>query len=64
MADHLHWPVLIPEVVGPHEVFHLAVLAGIAFHWVFIRRIASGANARFLHPQVPMLHVLALGKRG
>ena len=64
MADHLHWPVLIPEVVGPHEVFHLAVLAGIAFHWAFIRRIASGANARFLHPQVPMLHVLALGKRG
>ena len=63
-ADHFHWPVPLPGVVGPHEVFHLAVLAGIAFHWAFIRRIASGANARFLHPQVPMLHVLALGKRG
>ena len=63
-ADHFHWPVLIPNVFGPHELFHLAVLAGISFHWAFIRGIASGANARFLHPQVPVLHVLALGERG
>ena len=64
VADHFYWPVLIRDVVGPHEVFHLAVLAGISFHWAFIRRIASGANSRFLHPQIPVLHVLALGKRG
>ena len=59
VADHAHWPVLLPGIVGPHELFHCAVLAGIAFHWAFIRRIASGANARFLHPEVPMLNVLA-----
>lgn len=62
LADHARWPVLAPGFFGPHELFHLAVLAGIAFHWAFIRRIASGANARFLHPEVPVLHVLARGE--
>ena len=32
-------PVLIQRWVGPHEVFHLAVILGVAFHWVFIRRL-------------------------
>lgn len=41
-ADYARWPVLIAGVVGPHEVFHLAVLAGISFHWTFIRGIAAG----------------------
>lgn len=44
IADHFHWPVLIPDVVGPHEVFHLAVLAGIGLHWTFIHRIARGGG--------------------
>lgn len=35
-------PMLIPGVIGRHELFHLTVLAGIAFHWQFIYRIASG----------------------
>jgi hypothetical protein len=34
--------MLIPGVIGRHELFHLAVLAGIALHWQFIYRIASG----------------------
>jgi channel protein (hemolysin III family) len=42
LADHFHWPLLIAGIFGPHEVFHLAVLAGISFHWAFIRRIAAG----------------------
>jgi channel protein (hemolysin III family) len=42
VAEFLGWPVLVAGVIGPHEVFHLAVLAGISFHWAFIRRIASG----------------------
>jgi predicted membrane channel-forming protein YqfA (hemolysin III family) len=49
------------DIVGPHELFHLAVLAGISFHWAFIRTIASGAYDRALHPQVPVLHVFARG---
>jgi channel protein (hemolysin III family) len=42
LAEFLRWPVLLAGVVGPHEVFHLAVLAGIACHWAFISSIASG----------------------
>jgi channel protein (hemolysin III family) len=29
----------VPGVIRAHEVFHLFVLAGIAAHWVYIRRI-------------------------
>jgi channel protein (hemolysin III family) len=63
LSEHVRWPILVPGIVGPHELFHVAVLAGISFHWAFIRRIASGRiasdDARFLHPEVPVLHVLA-----
>jgi channel protein (hemolysin III family) len=40
--EFLRWPVLIPGVIGPHELFHLAVLAGMGFFWQFIYRIAAG----------------------
>ena len=64
LADFLLWPTLIEGVVHPHELFHFAVLAGIACHWAFIRRIADGRNAIFLDPQVTVLHILAGGERG
>jgi channel protein (hemolysin III family) len=38
VVDYLRWPALIPGVVGPHELFHVLVLAGIAFHWSFVYR--------------------------
>ena len=44
-VDFLGWPVLVADVVGPHEIFHLAVLAGISFHWAFIQGIASRNRA-------------------
>ena len=37
--EFLRLPVVIPGVLGPHELFHLAVLAGIMFHWLFIRSL-------------------------
>ncbi len=37
-------PMLIPGVVGRHELFHLAVLAGMGFHWRFMRGIADGSR--------------------
>jgi channel protein (hemolysin III family) len=46
--EFLRWPVLLGGVVGPHEIFHLAVLAGIACHWAFIQRIAG--NSAFFDP--------------
>lgn len=59
LVDFLEWPVLIAGVVGPHEVFHLGVVAGIAFHWAFIRGIASGARAGVLDAEVAVLGVRA-----
>ena len=44
LAEFLRWPVPLPGIVGPHEIFHLAVLAGIGCHWAFILGIASGAQ--------------------
>ncbi len=45
VLEFLRWPVLIPGVVGPHELFHVAVLLGISWHWEFVRRFASGKVA-------------------
>lgn len=33
---------IVPGVFGGHEVFHLAVIAGIGIHWFFIHRVADG----------------------
>lgn len=30
------WPTIFPGVFGPHELFHVFVLAGAYFHWQFI----------------------------
>ncbi|MCR9291632.1 MAG: hemolysin III family protein [bacterium] len=32
----LNAPTLIPGIIGPHELWHIAVLAGLALHWMFI----------------------------
>jgi channel protein (hemolysin III family) len=32
-------PIVIPRWVGPHEIFHVAVIAGVALHWSFVRRL-------------------------
>lgn len=41
VLDFMRWPVVIPGIVGPHEVFHLAVLAGLGWHWWFLRSVAD-----------------------
>jgi channel protein (hemolysin III family) len=40
--DYARWPTVIPGVIDGHEVFHVAVIIGAIFHWVFIWRIANG----------------------
>ncbi len=37
-----NWPVLWPGVIGPHEFWHLFVLAGLYFHWKFMFQFAAG----------------------
>ena len=40
-VEFLRQPVLIEGVVGPHELFHLAVLAGLGFHFRFMFSFAG-----------------------
>ena len=37
--EFLRLPVVIPGVIGPHELFHISVLAGIAWHWQFVQNL-------------------------
>lgn len=45
VCEYLRWPAAIPHVLGPHEIFHLAVLGGVACHWGFLRELAEEARA-------------------
>lgn len=40
---------LLPGVIRAHEVFHLFVLAGVAAHWIYIRRITVYAPVTDLY---------------
>ena len=37
-----HRPILLTGVIGPHELWHMAVLCGLGFHWRFVFQFASG----------------------
>lgn len=38
LMDGLNWPLLVPGVLGPHELFHAGVLAGLGIHaWLLSR---------------------------
>jgi channel protein (hemolysin III family) len=41
LVDYAEFPTILPAVIGPHELFHIAVLAGIAWHWQFILSVAG-----------------------
>lgn len=49
ILDFSRRPVLIEGVVGSHELFHLAVLLGISFHWSFISARVKAAASPVLH---------------
>lgn len=44
IMEFMRVPVIIPGVIGPHECFHIAVIAGIAWHWLFIRNFLLKSN--------------------
>ena len=48
LADFAKVPVVWPGVLGPHEAFHIAVLLGLAGHWLCIQRLVrvSGEGGR------------------
>ncbi len=45
LVDGLDWPTLMPGVVGAHELFHVAVLIGVAAHWRFVLQFAAGKDS-------------------
>ena len=47
VIDFMQYPILIDGVIGPHEIFHFAVLAGISYHWKFIHQ--AFFNTRYSH---------------
>lgn len=42
--EFLRIPIVIPDVIGPHELFHILVLVGISMHWLFVRRVVHWGN--------------------
>jgi channel protein (hemolysin III family) len=40
ILEFLRQPTLIKGVIGPHELFHVAVLIGLSFHWRFVFNMA------------------------
>jgi channel protein (hemolysin III family) len=42
ILEFLRWPILLPGVINSHELFHLGVLVGVAYHWLFIFSFANG----------------------
>lgn len=41
VLEFQRWPILISGVIGPHEIFHLFVIAGAWTHWLFVYKWAS-----------------------
>jgi channel protein (hemolysin III family) len=60
ISEFFKQPVLIDGVIGPHELFHLTVLIGIAFHWHLIRHILT-ADCKLASSEARVLEENALG---
>ncbi len=45
LVEYLGYPILLEGVLGPHELFHMAVLIGISFHWSFVSNSLRYQNA-------------------
>jgi channel protein (hemolysin III family) len=61
VLEFLRWPVLIPKVIGPHELFHVAVLAALEVRVsVCFRRVTQfGSRLQALRPLV--LRIVEIG---
>jgi channel protein (hemolysin III family) len=46
VLDFLRVPVLVPGVIGPHELFHVAVLVALALHWRFLHVVLVDEERR------------------
>ncbi|HEY0709996.1 MAG TPA: hemolysin III family protein [Polyangia bacterium] len=39
ILEAFNWPVVVADWIEAHEVFHFAVIIGVALHWRFIRKL-------------------------
>lgn len=39
LIEFMKFPTLITGIIGPHELFHIAVIAGIFWHWQFVQNL-------------------------
>lgn len=46
VLDFVPFPDIVPGILGRHELFHVAILAGIGWHWRLIWVIADGSIHR------------------
>ncbi len=42
VIDLFQWWIVFPGVIHPHELFHVAVLMGAFWHWLFVWQFAPG----------------------
>jgi len=49
-----HGPTIIHGIMGPHELWHIAVLSGLAMHWRFVFQFAGGLQTS--KPQLKVIH--------
>ena len=42
VIEYNQWLVIVPGIILSHEVFHIAVLMGAFWHWLFIWQFAPG----------------------
>ncbi len=43
VLEFLHTPILVTGIIGPHELFHIAVVIGVFLHWRFTWHFADGS---------------------
>lgn len=53
----MHRPMLVDGFIGPHELWHLSVLVGLALHWRFIFQISTNPGQEAAEP-LPLLFPL------
>ena len=53
VCNRMNWPVLWPGVFGAHEVFHLFVIAGSAWHYYFMLSVLAPYQERLPSLSVP-----------
>ncbi|MDZ4714884.1 MAG: hemolysin III family protein [Cytophagales bacterium] len=47
VVDWIQYPVPIPGYFGAHELFHMAVLVGVTFHWIFLLQSIKTVDGKF-----------------